>query len=92
MVSVVLQLAHMAPGINNSLGIISAFNWPAKVNSIKTRGWTVDLQRNPRSQTSTQLTIFYNGTVNVFDNVSVEKVPFVSLRRMNCSIYLQKKR
>jgi hypothetical protein len=66
----------MARGINNSFETISALNWPAKSN-IKTHQLMVDLQRNPHSQNSTQLTIFYNGTVNVFDNVSVEKVPFL---------------
>ncbi|TVU05791.1 hypothetical protein EJB05_48974 [Eragrostis curvula] len=42
--------------------------------------------RNPRSQNSTQMTIFYNGTVNVFDNVSVEKAQELMLLASKASI------
>jgi len=42
--------------------------------------------RTPRSQTSTQLTIFYNGSVNVFDNIPVEKAKELMMLASRASI------
>lgn len=42
--------------------------------------------RNPRNQTSTQLTIFYNGSVNVFDNVPVDKAKELMMLASRASI------
>ncbi|PWZ29154.1 Protein TIFY 6a [Zea mays] len=42
--------------------------------------------RNPRNQASTQLTIFYNGSVNVFDNVPVDKAKELMMLASRASV------
>lgn len=80
-----LSVRHPAPfnqanlmvrsqSFNNGTGVTSRNQQPFTMSN-GFGGSTVGVYgaRNPRNQTSTQLTIFYNGSVNVFDNVPVEK-------------------